>query len=104
MSSQLKRVGGMMFFQKDIANLKSDIGEMVGKKVIIKGSLGRSKTFEKEAIIENTYPELFTVRYQGNERNTAYSYKDILTKTVQLDVFDGENYNPLIPPTANAKL
>lgn len=86
-----------MICRSDIANLKTDIGEMIGKKVIVKGSLGRSKTFEKEAIIEKAYPNIFVVKYEDNERNVTYSYTDILTKTVQVDVFDGENYNPLIP-------
>jgi len=93
-----------MICRSDIANLKTDIGEIIGKKVIVKGSLGRSKTFEKEAILEKAYPNIFVVKYEENERNVTYSYTDILTKTVQLDVFDGENYNPLIPPETNAKL
>lgn len=93
-----------MICRSDIANLKTDIGEMIGKKVIVKGSLGRSKFFEKEATIEKAYPNIFVVKYDDNERNVTYSYTDILTKTVQVDVFDGENYNPLIPQTINAKL
>lgn len=28
----------------------------------------------------------------------SYQYKDVLTRTVEVDVFDGENYSPLIPP------
>ena len=87
-----------MICRSDIANLKTDIGDMIGKKIIVKGSLGRSKTFEKEATIEKAYPNIFVVKYEDNERNVTYSYTDILTRTVQVDVFDGENYNPLIPP------
>lgn len=93
-----------MICRSDIANVKTDIGEMIGKKVIVKGSLGRCKTFEKEAIVEKAYPNIFVVKYEDNERNVTYSYTDLLTKTVQLDVFDGENYNPLITPAVDAKL
>lgn len=93
-----------MICRSDIANLKTDIGDMIGQKVIVKGSLGRSKTFEKEATIQKAYPNIFVVRYEDNERNVTYSYTDILTRTVQVDVFDGENYNPLIPPATNIKL
>ena len=93
-----------MICRSDIANLKTDIGEMIGKKIIVKGSLGRSKFFEKEATIEKAYPNIFVVKYDENERNVTYSYTDILTKTVQVDVFDGKNYNPLIPQTVDAKL
>ena len=40
-----------MICKKNITDLKTDIGEKIGQKVIVKGSLGRSKSFEKEATI-----------------------------------------------------
>jgi uncharacterized protein Veg len=93
-----------MICRSDIANLKSDIDEKVGQKVIVKGSLGRSKTFEKEAIIQKAYPNIFVVKYDENERSVTYSYTDILTRTVEVDVYDGENYSPLIPPIETAQV
>lgn len=92
-----------MICKSDIANLKTDIGDMIGQKIIVKGSLGRSKSFEKEAVIEKAYPNIFVVKYEENERNVTYSYTDVLTRTVEVDVFDGENYSPLIPPTVQVK-
>ena len=89
-----------MICRSDIANLKTDIGDMIGQKIIVKGSLGRSRTFEKEATIEKAYPNIFVVKYEENERNVTYSYTDVLTRTVEVDVFDGQNYSPLIPPVA----
>ena len=92
-----------MICRTDIANLKTDILEKVGQKIIVKGSLGRSKTFEKEATIEKAYPNIFVVKYEENNRNVTYSYTDILTRTVEVDVFDGESYSPLIPPQVEIK-
>ena len=46
-----------MICRTDISNLKTDILEKVGQKIIVKGSLGRSRTFEKEATIEKAYPK-----------------------------------------------
>ena len=92
-----------MICKSDIANLKTDIGDMVGQKIIVKGSLGRSKTFEKEGTIEKAYPNIFVVKYEENERNVTYSYTDVLTRTVEVDVYDGENYSPLIPPAVQVK-
>ena len=60
-----------MICKSDIANLKTDIGDMVGQKIIVKGSLGRSKSFEKEATIEKAYPNIFVVKYEENERNVT---------------------------------
>ena len=87
-----------MICSTDILNLKSDILEKIGQKIIIKGSLGRNKSFEKEATIEKAYPNIFTVKYIEGARNATYSYTDVLTRTVEVDVLDGDSYSPLIPP------
>ena len=87
-----------MICRTDISNLKTDILEKVGQKIIVKGTLGRNKTYEKEATIENAYPNIFVVKYEENERNVTYSYTDVLTRNVEVQVFDGEEYSPLIPP------
>lgn len=87
-----------MIYQNDITSLQTNIKEKIGQKIIVKGSLGRSKLFEKEATIEKAYPNIFVVKYEENERNVSYQYKDILTRTVEVDVFDGTGYSSLIPP------
>ncbi len=92
-----------MILPNDITNLKTDITGKIGQKIIVKGTLGRSRFFEKEATIEKTYPNLFIVKYDDEERNVTYSYKDVLTRTVEVDVYDGEGYSPLIPPAVETK-
>ena len=92
-----------MILPNDITNLKTDITDKIGQKIIVKGALGRSKFFEKEATIEKTYPNLFIVKYDDEERNVTYSYKDVLTRTVEVEVYDGEGYSPLIPPAVETK-
>ena len=87
-----------MICQKDITSLKTDIDEKIGQKIIVKGSLGRSKSFVKEATIEKAYPNLFIIKLDENNRNVSYSYTAILTRAIEVDVFDGNKYNPLIPP------
>ena len=92
-----------MICRSDIANLKTDIIEKVGQKIIVKGSLGRSRAFEKEATIEKAYPNIFVVKFEENNRNVTYSYTDVLTRTVEVEVFDGDSYSPLIPPAVENK-
>ena len=87
-----------MICRDDITNLKTDIDGEIGQKIIVKGSSGRSRTFEKEATIEKAYPNIFIVKYEENNRNVTYSYTDVLTRTVEVQVFDGQKYSPLIPP------
>ena len=76
---------------------------IICQKIIIKGSLGRSKAFTKEATIEKAYPNIFVVRYEENNSNVTYSYTDVLTRTVEVEVFDGTSYSPLIPPPVESK-
>lgn len=92
-----------MICPNDIATLKTDINEKIGQKIIVKGSLGRSKSFEKEATIQKAYPSLFVIKYTEENRNVSYSYTDVLTRTVEVEVFDGDSYSPLIPPAPEAK-
>lgn len=92
-----------MICKSDITSLKANIGDKLGQKIIVKGSLGRSKPFEKEATIEKAYPNIFVVKYEENNRNVTYSYTDVLTRTVEVEVFDGDSYSPLIPPPVNMK-
>lgn len=92
-----------MICKNDITNIKADIGENIGQKIIVKGSLGRSKSFEKEATIEKTYPNIFVVKYDDNDRSVTYSYTDVLTRTIEMQVFNGIDYTPLMPEVVEVK-
>lgn len=87
-----------MICRTDISNLKTDINDKIGQKIIVKGSLGRSREFAKEGTIEKVYSNLFVVKYQENDRTASYTYTDLLTRTIEVDVFNGEGYSPLLPP------
>lgn len=88
-----------MICSTDITNLKSDIFDKIGQKIIVKGTLGRNKSFEKQATIEKVYSNIFTIKYDEGARNATYSYTDILTRTVEVQVLNADNtYCPLIPP------
>ena len=92
-----------MICKNDITSIKADIGEKIGQKIIVKGSLGRSKSFEKQATIEKTYPNIFIVKYDDNDRSVTYSYTDVLTRTIEMQVFNGINYTPLMPEIVEVK-
>lgn len=86
-----------MIYKNDISKLKQDIDTQVGQKIIVKGSLGRNRLFEKEGTIESTYPNIFVVKYEEDNRKVTYSYTDVLTKTVDVQVYDGNTYSSLLP-------
>ena len=43
------------------------------------------------------------MKYDENNRNVTYSYKDVLTRSVEVKVFDGETFNPLKLPQVETK-
>ena len=56
-----------MICKDDISNIKTEIYENIGRKIIIRGAMGRKKFFEEEAVIENTYPNIFIVKNEEKE-------------------------------------
>lgn len=92
-----------MICKDDISNIKTEIGENIGQKVMIRGAMGRKKFFEEEAVIENTYPNIFIVKNEEKETNASYRYTDILTNELQISIFDGKEYFPLVPATLRTK-
>lgn len=93
-----------MIYKSDISSLRKDMEAKIGQKIIIKESPGkRSKPLEKEAIIEQAYPSYFRVKFEENERRGSYNYTDIFTKSVEIQVFDGERFKTLEPPAIISK-
>lgn len=69
--------------------IKRDIETCVGQKIQLKANKGRRKSFIKEGILENTYPSIFTVKFENEyeaTRRVSYSYTDVLTKAVEIVV------------------
>lgn len=92
-----------MICPDDISNIKTELNENIGQKVIIRGAMGRKKFFEEEAIIENTYSNIFILKNKEKETNASYRYTDILTNDLQISIFNGTEYFPLIPTILRTK-
>jgi len=86
-----------MIIKNDISTIKEEIGEKIGQKIIVRGSLGRNKAFEEQAVIKETYSNIFVVKYEENNTNVSYRYTDILTRDLEVSVFDGKEYYPIVP-------
>ena len=90
-----------MILKNDISTIKTELDERKGQKIIIRGSLGRNKAFEEEAVIKDTYANIFVVENKERDTNASYKYTDILTKDLEVSIYNGENYCPLILPVKN---
>ena len=92
-----------MFCKSDIDNVKTDIEAQIGQKILIKGTLGRSKIYEKVGTVKNVYSNLFVIKCDEDEGNISYNYTDILTKSVEVSIFNGTDYSPLDIPIFDEK-
>ena len=59
-----------------------DVRLLTGLKVKLKVNRGRNKIELIEGILENAYPNIFTVRKQTGELN-SFSYADIIANNVK---------------------
>ena len=94
----------MGIYRSEIADLRKNIGENIGQKIIIKESPGkRSKPQEKMATIENVYNSYFSVKFDEVNRMGSYNYTDLFTRSVEVSMYNGETYEPLVEPQIEVK-
>ena len=85
-----------MIEKSNLSEVRKNIEGCVGQKVLLRGSLGRNKSFEKEGTLVNTYPNIFVVKMDDTQRNVTYTYTDVLTKTVELGIGSNGEYDSIL--------
>lgn len=76
---------------KDVlCEIRKNLESRVGEKIRLKANRGRSRTFEKEGVLESTYPSIFVIRVDEPNyyQRFTFSYADVLTETVELSFFN----------------
>jgi len=74
-------------------DIRKELESHVGKTIKLRANRGRRKSYEKIGILENTYPSIFIVRVDEEHyhQRFSFSYADVLTETVELSLYGGEN-------------
>ena len=94
----------MGIYRSEISDLRKNIGENIGQRIIIKESPGkRSKPLEKSAIIENTYKDYFRVKFEEANRVGSYNYTDLFTRSIEVKIDNGNGFEPIIEPQVEVK-
>ena len=75
-----------MIRKNDLSKIREDIGFCIGQKVLLTTNKGKKKMNTKEGIVESTYANIFTVKFNSpeSESRSSYSYTDVLTNTVEV--------------------
>ena len=78
-----------MIVKTDLEQCRRDMQACVGRRVRLKTSGGRRRVIIHEGVLENCYPNVFTVLCKQGERaeeTVSFSYVDVLTATVEVAV------------------
>jgi len=79
-----------MIERNDLCEIKKCIESSVGQRVSLSSNKGKKKSFAKEGVIENSYPNIFTIKIENEYETTrriSFSYTDVLTKVVELVIY-----------------
>ena len=74
-----------------IMDIRREVENCLGKRVKLEAHKSKKKLYQKEGVIESTYPSIFTVRVkedQRKEQKLSFSYSDLLTQTVKIVLLD----------------
>ena len=59
---------------KDVlCEIRKNLESRVGEKIRLKANRGRRRTFEKEGVLESTYPSIFVIRVDA----VSYTHLDV---------------------------
>ncbi len=72
--------------------IKEDLDSFVGKEVTLKANQGRRKIIEREGVLKETYPNVFVITVEDGQtpRRMSYSYADVLTETVEIEIKENQ--------------
>ncbi|MEG1285037.1 MAG: Veg family protein [Romboutsia sp.] len=75
-------------------NIRASLERHLGKKILLKANKGRKQIITRKGVLEKVYPSVFVVRLDDEENGysrVSYSYSDLLTSNVKLQVFKDQN-------------
>lgn len=70
-----------------IEKVKKNLSGLKGKTIKIKYNLGRNKYESYNVVIKELYDYIFTVRITDSELTKSFSYADIISKLIKIDIW-----------------
>ncbi len=69
-----------------IESIREKVSLHKGSRVSYRAANGRRKIEERSGVIKEVYPSLFTVFIESQQSIVSFSYSDLLTKEVELQL------------------
>jgi len=71
---------------RTLTSIKDEIITYKGQRVKCRTSKGRNKMEVTQGIILNVYPKIFTLYVESKASTVSFSYAEVLTKEVELEI------------------
>ena len=74
----------------DVKAVRNAVYRAIGSRFVVKANRGRHRFDVNEGVIKEVYPHVFMIQINDSEedagKTVSYTYTDILTKDVQLQL------------------
>ena len=71
---------------RTLTSIKDEIISYKGQRVKCRTSKGRNKMEVTQGVLLDAYPKLFTMYVESKASTVSFSYAEILTKEVELEI------------------
>lgn len=73
-----------------IQSIRQRVARYKGNKVRYRATKGRRKAEERQGVIVETYPCLFTLYVESQQSKISFSYAELLTKELEMVLVEGD--------------
>lgn len=73
--------------------IRQNLEKYLGQHILLKANKGRKQIITRKGILEKVYPSVFVIKVDDENGCTrlSYSYSDLLTSNVKLQVFKNQD-------------
>ncbi|MCR4397590.1 MAG: Veg family protein [Firmicutes bacterium] len=82
---------GPLVGRETLDEIRRSLQGHLGERVIVKADKGRRRVSEDEGILEGVFPSIFLVKVNasGGPRRLSYTYSEVATRTVRIQIRRG---------------
>ena len=77
---------GVIALPDNLSAIRERVSLYRGSRVFYRAANGRRKTETRQGVILEAYPSLFTLFVESQNSTVSFSYADVLTKEVELEL------------------
>lgn len=84
---------GVIVLADSLSAIREQVTQHRGSRVFYRAANGRRKAEARQGVIVEAYPSLFTLYVESQNSTVSFSYADLLTREVELQLLPPEKNN-----------